>query len=63
MSDDDILVGMKEIAGFLRVGQHRVRQLIGRHADIPIRKEGQYISHKQELRDWVREFVARKKEE
>lgn len=54
MSNDNILVGMKEITAFLKVKEKVVRRWMAEHPDMPITKDGQLLSHAVELDVWYR---------
>jgi len=62
MSNDDILVGMKAIAGFLKVSRQVVYRWMDEYPEIPIRKDGMLFSNSSELSDWHRGFVAGRRE-
>lgn len=61
MSNDDILVGMKEISEFLRVSRRVVNRWIKESPDIPIVKDGQMMAVVSDLKEWQRLHVRRKK--
>jgi hypothetical protein len=58
MKHDEILVGMKEISGYMKVSERVVRRYVERYPDIPIKKDGQWVSHAQELSEWFRRHVG-----
>lgn len=62
MSNDDILVGMKEISGFMRVSRRVVKRWIEECPDIPITKDGMFMAHAIDLAEWQRRHVSRKRE-
>lgn len=57
MSNDDILVGMKEICAYLKVSRRVVNRWMREHPDIPIRRDGGLHSDASLLRDWRRRLV------
>lgn len=59
MSNDHILVGMKEITEFLKVSRAVVRRWMTDHPDIPIAKDGQLMANAEDLSAWHREHVRR----
>lgn len=61
MSNEDILVGMKEIAGFLKVSRQVVYRWMDENQDIPIAKDGQLMANALDLADWQRRHVQRRK--
>ncbi len=61
MSNDDILVGMKEICSFLKVSRRVVSRWMEECADIPIAKDGQLMANAVDLGEWHRQHVKRKK--
>lgn len=60
MNNENILIGMKQITGYLKVSEKVVRRWMATDNKIPIAKDGQLISHAQELDSWCRERVTRK---
>lgn len=61
MGNDDILVGMKEISGFMRVSRRVVSRWIKECPDIPITKDGQFMAHAGDLAEWQRRYVGKKR--
>jgi len=61
MSNDDILVGMKEISEFLKVGRNVVSRWMKECADFPVAKDGQLMANATDLSEWHRLHVRRKK--
>lgn len=56
--EPEVLVGLVEIADFLRVSTKRLRRWIDQHPDMPVVKDGAYYSNRQALGRWHAEFVA-----
>lgn len=57
MSNENILVGMKEIAGFLKVSRQVVYRWRDENQDIPIAKDGQLMANALDLAEWHRRHV------
>ena len=60
MSNDDILVGMKEICCFLKVSRRVVNRWMEESPDIPIAKDGQLMANAVDLAEWQRRHIKRK---
>lgn len=63
MSNDDILIGMKNICAYLKVSEKVVRRWINDCPEIPIIKDGQLMASTIDLADWQRQHILRKKSE
>jgi hypothetical protein len=57
MSNEDILVGMKAIAGFLKVSEKVVRRWMVECPELPIVKDGQLLANARDLSEWQRERI------
>lgn len=57
MSNDDILMGMKEISGFLKVSRRVVSRWMAEYPDIPIIRDGGLHSNAALLGEWHRKHV------
>jgi len=57
MSNDDILVGMKAISGFLKVSEKVVRRWMVECPELPIVKDGQLLANARDLSEWQRERI------
>lgn len=58
--NDDLLVGIMEISGYLGIGPKKVRELACRDAAFPARNEGVWLSSRRALDEWVYESARRK---
>lgn len=59
MTNNEVLVGMKEISGFLRVGPKVVKRWMAEYADMPVVRDGNHLhSNAGLLAAWHRNFVA-----
>jgi hypothetical protein len=63
MSNEDILVGMKEISSFLKLSRRVINRWMLEYPDIPIIKDGQLMANAVDLAEWQRRHVQRKKTE
>jgi len=61
MSNDNILIGMKNISTFLKVSEKVVRRWINDCPEIPIIKDGQLMASTVDLAEWQRQHILRKK--
>lgn len=61
MSNDNILIGMKDISTFLKVSEKVVRRWINDCPEIPIIKDGQLMASTVDLAEWQRQHILRKK--
>lgn len=61
MSNNDILVGMKDITQFLKVSRRVVSRWMEENPEIPIIKDGQLMANAVDLAEWHRQHVLRKK--
>jgi len=59
MGDDTILMGMKEIAAFLRISAPTVLKWHREYEDFPIRKAaGVWISDREMLKAWFEKYLG-----
>jgi len=61
MSNDNILIGMKNISTFLKVSEKVVRRWINDCPEIPIIKDGQLMASTVDLAEWQRQHILRRK--
>lgn len=55
--NDSVLLGLKEICEFTRVGADTVRGWLRDYQDVPIRNNGRYTADKEALREWQRRWA------
>lgn len=58
---EHILRGMKSIADFSGLSESSIIKFCIEYEDFPVRKNGNYYSHKLELEVWMREWSAGRK--
>ncbi len=57
VNEFDMLRGMKSICDYLRMSEATVLKYIREYDDFPVKKNGNYISSRTALNDWVRGLV------
>ena len=58
VNEFDMLRGMKSICDYLRMSEATVLKYIREYDDFPVKKNGNYISSRTALNDWVRGLVT-----
>lgn len=59
MSNEEILVGAKEICAFLKIGPRKLREWLEKYPEMPVIKDGTYHSNARALSEWQARMVAR----
>lgn len=59
--ESEILRGMKAIVDFSGLSEATIIKFCSEFDDFPVKKNGTYISHRVQLNEWVRDYVAGRK--
>lgn len=58
VQNSDVLVGMKEIAAFLKVSRSVVYRWMAEYPEMPIHRKGKLFADVSELSGWQRQFIT-----
>lgn len=56
--ESEILRGMKSIVDFSGLSEATITKFCAEYDDFPVKKNGTYISHRTQLNEWVKAYVA-----
>lgn len=59
-SEADMLIGMKAICSFLRMSEATVLKWLREYDDLPVKKNGVYISSRIKLNAWFQAYLESK---